>query len=567
MLLCVPLVLSGCLFGGGTEDTNDIRVSGQVLDLDGMPAAAAGVVLYPAQWREPVAGSRSAAAGPESVATDAEGRFRFGHVAPGLYSIEGFRASDSMIAFTMGLDFRGQDQTLAPLALVHSGSLRGHIEGSSGAAIAALAGTPFRAPIDADGKFAFPILPPGRFELQFQDSSGEGEVFRATVDIAPEVDLSLAPIRLSLATAWRHRARMVVNTSADGADIRESLTGFPMLIRLDSAFDFSQARSNGEDLRFSGSDGSPLAHEVETWDPIGRRADIWVRLDTVFANSATQSVWMYWGNDTASDVSNGTAVFDTAEAFIGAWHLHQSPSGAAPQMRDASGNANHAALYGAAVASAAGISGAGLAFTGTDQYASMSRYYNDPDVFTISLWFRTNRAGGKLAGFESGTGASSIYKDRHIWLDDAGRLRFGVFPPAPETLRPEDSLYVRNVLLPGENPDKPDIQRILSSSAAYADGQWHQVVATLSKQGQFLFADGAMVASDPDVNDAAAYSGTWRFGGGTLADWVGAPQRGYFQGDMDEAGVANVARSPGWIRLSYLNLKSPGTFIRLEQPF
>ena len=165
-------------------------------------------------------------------------------------------------------------------------------------------------------------------------------------------------------------------------------------------------------------------------------------------------------------------------------------------------------------------------------------------------------------GFESNQPKPNYYGDRQIWLDSLGHLCFGVFPVAPDTILPADSVYLR--LGPGGTRE---IQRILVSPTAYADGIWHQLVASLSPQGQFLYVDGSQVASNLKVTQAAVFSGTWRFGGGSLLDWVGTNKREYFQGDVDEGNIAHLARSPDWIRTSYYNLKFPKTFIRIEQPF
>ena len=80
-----------------------------------------------------------------------------------------------------------------------------------------------------------------------------------------------------------------------------------------------------------------------------------------------------------------------------------------------------------------------------------------PDTFTVETWIKTTTtSGGKIIGFgNSATGNSSNY-DRHVYMDNAGKIWFGAHPGGVRTV---------------------------NSTAAYNDGQWHHVVATLGAGG------------------------------------------------------------------------------------
>ncbi|MFM8224196.1 MAG: hypothetical protein ACKOJF_35295, partial [Planctomycetaceae bacterium] len=69
---------------------------------------------------------------------------------------------------------------------------------------------------------------------------------------------------------WRHSAPLVINTTPSGAHPPDTAReeNFPLLVRLHSDwFDFQQAQPSGHDLRFSDSQGQPLAFEIEEWNP------------------------------------------------------------------------------------------------------------------------------------------------------------------------------------------------------------------------------------------------------------------------------------------------------------
>lgn len=138
-----------------------------------------------------------------------------------------------------------------------------------------------------------------------------------------------------------------------------------------------------------------------------------------------------------------------------------------------------------------------------------------PSTFSTELWFNTTTTqGGKLIGFGSSqTGSSSSY-DRHLYMQNNGRLVFGVYPGQVRTI---------------------------SSTAAYNDGKWHHAVATQGADGIALYVDGVRVAQDASVTTAQAYTGFWRVGGDNLGSWPGQPTSAYFRGAIDEVAVYGSA--------------------------
>jgi PKD repeat protein len=134
-------------------------------------------------------------------------------------------------------------------------------------------------------------------------------------------------------------------------------------------------------------------------------------------------------------------------------------------------------------------------------------------VFSLETWFKTTTTtGGRLVGWSNRATGSSTRLDRHLYMDDAGRIRFGV---------------------------KPDDRRLaIASRTGLNDGQWHHAVGTLSSTGMRLYIDGGRVASRADVTTGEHLSiGTWRLGGDRLDGWPGAPTSGYFAGSLDEVAV------------------------------
>ncbi|WP_431278361.1 LamG-like jellyroll fold domain-containing protein [Leifsonia poae] len=134
-----------------------------------------------------------------------------------------------------------------------------------------------------------------------------------------------------------------------------------------------------------------------------------------------------------------------------------------------------------------------------------------PNTFTTEAWFRTTTtSGGKIIGFgNSNTGTSSGY-DRHVYMDNSGKIWFGVYPGSVQTV---------------------------NSSASFNDGQWHQVVASLGANGMRLYVDGKVVGSRTDVTTGQDYSGYWRVGGDNLGSWSNQPSSNFFAGDIGQVAI------------------------------
>ncbi|OMH31374.1 LamG-like jellyroll fold domain-containing protein [Tersicoccus sp. Bi-70] len=147
-------------------------------------------------------------------------------------------------------------------------------------------------------------------------------------------------------------------------------------------------------------------------------------------------------------------------------------------------------------------------FNGTSSGNAYSRFQiPSPISFAVETWVRTtSTAGGKIVGFGNRDAAASGTYDRHLYVDTAGRVNFGVYAGT--------SRYV------------------LSSRAAINNGQWHHVVGNFSPAGMELIVDGARQGTRADVTVANPYLGYWKVGGD--ASWAGS---GYLNGTIDDTAV------------------------------
>lgn len=168
-----------------------------------------------------------------------------------------------------------------------------------------------------------------------------------------------------------------------------------------------------------------------------------------------------------------------------------------------------------------GTSNTAVGFNGSNQFVSSNGTFSDPQVYTEEIWFNTTTTnGGKLIGFgNSQTGNSNSY-DRHVWMQNSGRLAFGTYTGQ------------ENVAL---------------SDNSYNDGHWHYAVATQSSNGLKLYVDGALVATNPQTQ-AEHHDGIWRVGGDVT--WENSNSY-YFNGLLDDAAVYPTALDAATIQNHY----------------
>ncbi len=220
-------------------------------------------------------------------------------------------------------------------------------------------------------------------------------------------------------------------------------------------------------------------------------------------------------SETVSAVATGGAAMDAySQDVTGAnpgtyWRLGEASGDAV----NTSGVRNGVVGSGVTRAVSGVLPGDGaLRLNGTDtSMVSSPDWGNAPTQFTAETWFRTtSTTGGRLLGFgDSSTGTQNNY-DRLMYLDNSGRVFFGVYDSAVKSV---------------------------NTTGGYRDGQWHHVVGSLSTAGLKLYVDGALVAQRADVTQGDVVPGYWRAGAGNLSGWPSRPSSDNLTGDIDEVAI------------------------------
>jgi alpha-tubulin suppressor-like RCC1 family protein len=209
-------------------------------------------------------------------------------------------------------------------------------------------------------------------------------------------------------------------------------------------------------------------------------------------------------NVSSTDASDHYTLVDFDNDLI-LW-LRMDDVNGSGEPTDISSYSNNGTKVGEANQTNSGYFGKGFSFDGNGGYIYTGALMG-PQQFTMSSWFKTNTSsGGKIIGFGSSQTEEWGSYDKHIYMNNEGRIIFGV--------------------------DNYGLQ-VINSTNTYNDGLWHQAIVTSGTSGSSLYIDGTLVANDT-ISAADGSTGYWRIGGGTLAGWEFEPTSYYFNGSIDE---------------------------------
>ncbi len=206
----------------------------------------------------------------------------------------------------------------------------------------------------------------------------------------------MAGLFATSAQAWwsgdyKHRTKVTLNTTAQGVETKEALSGVVVPVRLHSGnFDFLGAKPDGGDIRVvAADDKTPLKFWVERFDSTNELAVLWVQVPSVAPGTDKNNIFVYAGNEQAVAEANSAAIFD------GAMLAAISMSGKDPEAIDASGQIKSTAAISR---EANGLMGAAAKLDGQQSITWASDKLKAPasGPYSVSMWIKPEVAQGQL---------------------------------------------------------------------------------------------------------------------------------------------------------------------------
>jgi biopolymer transport protein ExbB len=305
---------------------------------------------------------------------------------------------------------------------------------------------------------------------------------------------------------WQHRKKVVLDTTGQGAELKESVADFPLLLRLNSGnFDFANAKSDGSDIRMVGADDkTPLKFHIERYDPKEDMALIWVKAPRLAA-SGQDFIWIYYGNNAAASGQDPGGTYDASQLAVYHFGEKEGPP------KDATAYGNHGKEF-TGTQDTPGAIGRGVRLKGEGDRLVVPRSpsLNLSKGFTFSAWVRPARdqKDARLFSWDDGKQSVVVGIDgMKLYCTLSGRARTSV--TAPSDLAVSKWVHVAIAADPGKG------------LTIYTGGQ--------ERGSQKL--SGALPEPEADLSIGASLDG-----------------RHAFAGELDEVEIAGVCRPPTWIR-------------------
>jgi hypothetical protein len=544
LLLIGLLQCTTDIAGGGSDLPDKNVVVGSIFTADQYPAANTQVMLIPSDYNSLTDSSCDILIDT----TDSKGSFHFSFEKNCSFNIQAVHITNRTRLLITDVKINDDSTTIPADTLQVPGTIKMFFPEciASSSSRIYLPGTTIASNSTSE---SFAIL----------DSVPVGKLTRVSFLSQSDATLSIGQTNIIVLSSdttvvinpqWRFSKTFILNTSTSGANVSGTVLDFPVLVRLNSGnFDFSQADVNGADIRFSKTDNTPISYEIEQWDAVNQKAEVWVKMDTVYGNNSTQSIIMLWGKTNTTSKSSCQSVFDTTCGFQGVWHLGETDSLAF----DATANAYHGKVYNTKHVN--GIIGSALQFDGLSSIIRMNgtglqSKLNFPvdGQYTLSSWVYHEKLTDSATYLIAGKG------ELHYFLK-CFDLRLSTAQKAHQW---EFSEYHEN-----------DVWQVSSFSPATA-GAWFYLTGVRDGPNEYLYVNGTLVMEGykisgnkqgilpRDTTDDFTIGGFLH----PVANWNQG--YAYFNGIIDEVNISSIPRNADWIKLCYLNQKTDDILVKCK---
>lgn len=512
-VLACAVLLASCgdssSLAGNSANTGNAQAVGRIVRASGAPATDAWVFCRPDSllpWEAVQPGW--------SVRTDSGGRFRCRDLPPGPTAIEAREPSTGLAVWTLVELSADRRDTLPDDTLAMPARIRVALPpGTTGTLV--LSGLTLQIPVRGEQEIVISGVPAGWTGSVLLVSER-----RSVVDSG----LHVRPGETDSAGYTRTSARIRVPLAGG---LAAAVVDLPLLIRLDSSWSgFDATLPDGSDLRLATTEGRGLPLEVATWDRAARTGALWTMLDTLKAPGDSVDFVLSWG--IPAPQAAPARPFAASRGWIASWPLGDTAAIAADRIGAFPGTPTSVVSVPGVVARASGFDGrlSKIVIPGSSAGA-----LDVPEggPYTFSCWVRLKNFG--TSRFVMGRGELGSH------------LKFQATYGADT-----------NSWLANDFRTSPSGGRFVMAEADTA--VWTHLAMTVRDTTVSLYVDGSLQNIRSGLDLDATGRRAVPFAIGAAIDTLGATSQ-HFIGEIDEAWVQGVVRSPAWIRFVAANQK-PG---------
>ncbi len=350
----------------------------------------------------------------------------------------------------------------------------------------------------------------------------------AVIDGTSTATLTILDNDAELFSAFGWKYAMPVDFTGYTSATTGILTNFVAAIRLSEdlpGFRYADFQPAAADLRFADAGRQILTHEIDTWNTAGQSL-VWVQIP-FFDLQNPPLIHAFWGNPGAPVAAYTTSRWIWLDGFNAVYHLNDAT--------DASLNANNGTSRTSSTVD--GLLGKAQYFNNVNGAGNRQRIsvpsstslaQDLGSTVTWSLWMYPH---AQLV-----PGKESVYRmlekdNQYFVLQGYGDTALGVLVKS------------------GSNSEN----RSLGVPDSLASNQWIHVCGQVSNNNLRLYINGEPIGEVPAPGKLAVNDNPLCIG----SDWTenNDAQTKFFHGLIDEVRIERVARSAGWIALSYANQK------------
>ena len=315
--------------------------------------------------------------------------------------------------------------------------------------------------------------------------------------------------------------------SVNSAQVPSTQTDFPVLVSVTDARFKTVANSghvqnaNGYDIRpytSSALSSAITGYELERYNATTGEVVMWVKVSSL--SSSTTPIYLAYGDSGIS--TDGSSTTTWSNSFLGVYHLKDGTTLNVNSSTGSNNGTNHSVT-----ATTGQIDGAGGFVSASSQYVDLSTGIA-PTAITISAWVNATSFPNAANAVVVRNNASNA--NAFLFVKSNGKLNCGC------------------VATNQRQYDGTGSHTLSSSTWYYLTLSYDSSAGLI---GYVNAASDGTVAANGTMNTGAANTNIGRDPtAGTLL----------WNGKIDEARVAGVARSADWITTEYNNQSAPGTF-------